>query len=142
MQNLLNQIQFFAWIQNSFIISHLLEWLKVLKIKNGIRVNFDQCDYYSMLSHAQSFLEWEWIIFEVALDFYSILLCFNLKVSKQKSETNYSQSNFIWKFLRNCEIYRCDFIKYVASMCYFCWDSKKLGNCVLSILALLNLLIW
>ena len=43
MQNLLTQIPFFAWIYNSFIISHLLEWLKVLQIKNGIRVNFDQC---------------------------------------------------------------------------------------------------
>ena len=43
MQNPLNQIPFFAWIYNSFIISHLLEWSKVLQIKNGIRVNFDQC---------------------------------------------------------------------------------------------------
>ena len=43
MQNPLTQILFFAWIYNSFIISHLLEWLKVLQIKNGIRVNFDQC---------------------------------------------------------------------------------------------------
>ena len=43
MQNLLTQILFFAWIYNSFIISHLLEWLKVRQIKSGIRVNFDQC---------------------------------------------------------------------------------------------------
>ena len=27
----------------AFIISHLLEWLKVRQIKSGIRVNFDQC---------------------------------------------------------------------------------------------------
>ena len=39
----LTQIPFFAWIYNSFIISHLLEWLKVRQIKSGIRVNFDQC---------------------------------------------------------------------------------------------------
>lgn len=44
MQNPLNQIPFFAWIYNSFIISHLLEWSKVLQIKDGIRVHFDQCD--------------------------------------------------------------------------------------------------
>ena len=44
MQNPLTQIPFFAWIYNSFIISHLLEWLKVRQIKSGIRVNFDQCD--------------------------------------------------------------------------------------------------
>ena len=43
MQNPLTQILFFAWIYNSFIISHLLEWLKVRQIKSGIRVNFDQC---------------------------------------------------------------------------------------------------
>ena len=43
MQNLLTQIPFFAWIYNSFIISHLLEWLKVGQIKSSIRVNFDQC---------------------------------------------------------------------------------------------------
>ena len=43
MQNPLTQIPFFAWIYNSFIISHLLEWLKVRQIKSGIRVNFDQC---------------------------------------------------------------------------------------------------
>ena len=46
MQNPLTQIPFFAWIYNSFIISHLLEWLKVRQIKSGIRVNFDQCDDY------------------------------------------------------------------------------------------------
>ena len=44
MQNPLTQILFFAWIYNSFIISHLLEWLKVRQIKSSIRVNFDQCD--------------------------------------------------------------------------------------------------
>ena len=44
MQNPLTQIQFYAWIYNSFINSHLLEWLKVRQIKSGIRVNFDQCD--------------------------------------------------------------------------------------------------
>ena len=44
MQNPLTQIPFFAWIYNSFIISHLLEWLKVRQIKSGIRVNFDQCE--------------------------------------------------------------------------------------------------
>ena len=44
MQNPLTQILFFAWIYNSFIISHLLEWLKVRQIKSGIRVNFDQRD--------------------------------------------------------------------------------------------------
>ena len=38
MQNPLSQIQFFAQI-----ISHLLEWSKVLQKKNGIRVHFDQC---------------------------------------------------------------------------------------------------
>ena len=43
MQNPLTQIPFFAWIYNSFINSHLLEWLKVRQIKSGIRVNFDQC---------------------------------------------------------------------------------------------------
>ena len=43
MQNPLTQIPFFAWIYNSFIISYLLEWLKVRQIKSGIRVNFDQC---------------------------------------------------------------------------------------------------
>ena len=43
MQNPLTQIPFFARIYNSFIISHLLEWLKVRQIKSGIRVNFDQC---------------------------------------------------------------------------------------------------
>ena len=40
MQNQLTQIPFFAWI-----ISHLLEWLKVRQIKSSIRVNFDQCEY-------------------------------------------------------------------------------------------------
>ena len=45
MKNLLTQIQFYAWIYNSFINSHLLEWLKVRQIKSGIRVNFDQCAY-------------------------------------------------------------------------------------------------
>ena len=44
MQNPLTQIQFYAWIYNSFINSHLLEWLKVRQIKSGIRVNFDQCE--------------------------------------------------------------------------------------------------
>ena len=44
MQNPLTQIQFFAWIYNSFIISHLLEWSIVRQIKNGIRVHFDQCE--------------------------------------------------------------------------------------------------
>ena len=44
MQNPFTQILFFALIYNSFIISHLLEWLKVRQIKSGIRVNFDQCD--------------------------------------------------------------------------------------------------
>ena len=44
MQNPLTQIPFFAWIYNSFINSHLLEWLKVRQIKSGIRVNFDQCE--------------------------------------------------------------------------------------------------
>ena len=43
MQNPLTQIQFYAWIYNSFINSHLLEWLKVRQIKSGIRVNFAQC---------------------------------------------------------------------------------------------------
>ena len=43
MQNPLPQIPFFAWIYNSFIIFHLLEWLKDRQIKSGIRVNFDQC---------------------------------------------------------------------------------------------------
>ena len=43
MQNPFTQIPFFTWIYNSFIISHLLEWLKVRQIKSGIRVNFDQC---------------------------------------------------------------------------------------------------
>ena len=43
MQNPLTQILFFAWIYNSFIISHLLEWLKLRQIKSGIKVNFDQC---------------------------------------------------------------------------------------------------
>ena len=43
MQNPLTQIPFFAWIYNSFINSHLLEWLKVRQIKSGIRINFDQC---------------------------------------------------------------------------------------------------
>ena len=45
MQNPLTQIPFFAWIYNSFIISHLLEWLKVRQIKSGIRVHFDQCGF-------------------------------------------------------------------------------------------------
>ena len=44
MQNPLTQIPFFAWIYNSFIISHLREWLKDRQIKSGIRVNFDQCE--------------------------------------------------------------------------------------------------
>ena len=52
MQNPLTQIPFFAWIYNSFIISHLLEWLKVRQIKSGIRVNFDQCDLLDLL--------WSW----------------------------------------------------------------------------------
>ena len=47
MQNPLTQVPFFACIYNSFIISHLLEWLKVRQIKSGIRVNFDQCAFYS-----------------------------------------------------------------------------------------------
>ena len=47
MQNPLTQIPFFAWIYNSFINSHLLEWLKVRQIKSGIRVNFDQCVFIS-----------------------------------------------------------------------------------------------
>ena len=42
-QNPLTQIPFFASIYNSFIISHLLEWLKARQIKSGLRVNFDQC---------------------------------------------------------------------------------------------------
>ena len=46
MQNPLTQIPYFAWIYNSFIISHLLEWLNVRQIKSGIRVNFDQCAMY------------------------------------------------------------------------------------------------
>ena len=50
MQNPLNQIPFFAWIYNSFIIFHLLEWLKVRQIKSGIRVNFDQCDLGMLLT--------------------------------------------------------------------------------------------
>ena len=50
MQNPLTQIPFFAWIYNSFIISHLLEWLKVRQIKSGIRVNFDQCEQNSIRS--------------------------------------------------------------------------------------------
>ena len=55
MQNPLTQIQFFAWIYNYFIISHLLEWLKVRQIKSGIRVNFDQCvEFYSSFSSAQN----------------------------------------------------------------------------------------
>ena len=37
MQNPLTQIPFFAWIYNSFIISHLLEWLKVRQIKMCIK---------------------------------------------------------------------------------------------------------
>ena len=45
MQNPLTRIPFFAWIYNSYIISHLLEWLKVRQIKSSIRVNFDQCEY-------------------------------------------------------------------------------------------------
>ena len=44
MQNHLTQILFFAWIYNSFIISHFLERLKARQIKSGIRVNFDQCE--------------------------------------------------------------------------------------------------
>ena len=48
MQNPLTQIQFYAWIYNSFINSHLLEWLKVRQIKSGIRVNFDQCEVLSI----------------------------------------------------------------------------------------------
>ena len=48
MQNPLTQIQFYAWIYNSFINSHLLEWLKVRQIKSGIRVNFDQCEVGSL----------------------------------------------------------------------------------------------
>ena len=51
MQNPLTQIPFFAWIYNSFIISHLLEWLKVRQIKSGIRVNFDQCAWLFWLSY-------------------------------------------------------------------------------------------
>ena len=31
-----------------FYLSHLLEWSKVLQIKNGIRVHFDQCEYLEM----------------------------------------------------------------------------------------------
>ena len=49
MQNPLTQIPFFAWIYNSFIISHLLEWLKVRQIKSGIRVNFDQCAEWTLI---------------------------------------------------------------------------------------------
>ena len=52
MQNPLTQIPFFAWIYNSFIISHLLEWLKVRQIKSGIRVNFDQCDWFTIVFSA------------------------------------------------------------------------------------------
>ena len=70
MQNPLTQIPFFAWIYNSFIISHLLEWLKVRQIKSGIRVNFDQCvmktiikctEFTIILSKAQNrirLIEW------------------------------------------------------------------------------------
>ena len=56
MQNPLTQIPFFAWIYNSFIISHLLEWLKVRQIKSGIRVNFDQCEsgYFDTLFSSSS----------------------------------------------------------------------------------------
>ena len=58
MQNPLTQIPFFAWIYNSFINSHLLEWLKVRQIKSGIRVNFDQCEGSLILfSPREIFLE-------------------------------------------------------------------------------------
>ena len=50
-QNPLTQIPFFAWIYNSFIIFHLLEWLKVRQIKIGIRVNFDQCEMYCLQTY-------------------------------------------------------------------------------------------
>ena len=54
MQNPLTQIPFFAWIYNSFIISHILEWLKVRQIKSGIRVNFDQCVRYTLTGQCLS----------------------------------------------------------------------------------------
>ena len=50
MQIPLTQIPFFAWIYNSFINSHLLEWLKVRQIKSGIRVNFDQCVHWNSVA--------------------------------------------------------------------------------------------
>ena len=55
MQNPLTQIPYFAWIYNSFIISHLLEWLKVRQIKSGIRVNFDQCERERTLARVRPF---------------------------------------------------------------------------------------
>ena len=63
MQNPLTQIQFYAWIYNSFINSHLLEWLKVRQIKSGIRVNFDQCDilieiYLYIVFIKLTFIKW------------------------------------------------------------------------------------
>ena len=57
MQNPLTQIPFFAWIYNSFIISHLLEWLKVRQIKSGIRVNFDQCETFQKVIKIWSITE-------------------------------------------------------------------------------------
>ena len=44
-QNPLNKFQFFAYILNSFIISHLLELYKVRQLLIGYMVVFDQCDY-------------------------------------------------------------------------------------------------
>ena len=57
-QNPLTQIPFFAWIYNSFIISHVLEWLKVHQIKSGIRVNFDQCGYVVVFLPVSVTLTW------------------------------------------------------------------------------------
>ena len=60
MQNPLTQIQFYAWIYNSFINSHLLEWLKVRQIKSGIRVNFDQCAEFCGTS-GKNTGAWNWV---------------------------------------------------------------------------------
>ena len=56
MQNQLISIQFFAKILNSFIISHLLELLKVRLLLTSIMVAFDQCGTFLEITKSQSML--------------------------------------------------------------------------------------
>ena len=58
MQNPLTQIQFYAWIYNSFINSHLLEWLKVRQIKSGKGNSEDEGRWilYSIFSGSWKFI--------------------------------------------------------------------------------------